>query len=452
MKIYKITLIAAASALGSISASAASLDFTGTTLSPLSYSAEASTGLEAIYVLDSTAGVSLHYSNTQGNASKVYRFSNLGGAYAEEIASTTSADGTISAKISAGDMGYIVEIANRRYCFWVVDYSQHRLSFNSLAVAPTQEDCGRTALVFDGDASEIPYYTINGRRMELSRDIEASYMTLAFDEDNFVYSTDIAHETFSHLTTTFSVPAPLCDSSISLTGDRFLKAWNEEVQLISPEIKVTAVEAETRATQTERDADNEQKDESADGQLGGSAPCEITFEAAVTDGAIFREWQISRTPDFDIVDNSFNELEFTYTFRENGTTYVRFVAADADGKCQFTGTVYNIGIGESRLEIPNAFSPGSSPGVNDEWKVSYRSLISFECHIFNRWGTQMASFTDPSQGWDGKYGGKLVPPGVYYYVIKARGADGTDYKRSGDINIINFNSGSTSSENSPAGN
>ena len=87
MKIYKITLIAATSVLGSISVSAASLDFTGTTLAPLSYSAEASTGLEAVYVLDSTAGVSLHYSNTQGNTSKVYRFSNLGGAYAEEIAS-----------------------------------------------------------------------------------------------------------------------------------------------------------------------------------------------------------------------------------------------------------------------------------------------------------------------------------------------------------------------------
>ena len=161
MKIYKITLIAATSVLGSISVSAASLDFTGTTLAPLSYSAEASTGLEAVYVLDSTAGVSLHYSNTQGNTSKVYRFSNLGGAYAEEIASTTSADGTITAKLSAGDMGYIIEVGNRRYCFWVVDYSLHRLSFNSLAVAPTQDDCGRTALVFDGNASEIPYYTVN---------------------------------------------------------------------------------------------------------------------------------------------------------------------------------------------------------------------------------------------------------------------------------------------------
>ena len=94
-------------------------------------------------------------------------------------------------------------------------------------------------------------------------------------------------------------------------------------------------------------------------------------------------------------------------------------------------------VGESNLLCPNAFSPQASPGVNDEWKVSYKSIISFECHIFNRWGTELFSFTDPSVGWDGKYKGKYVPAGTYYYVIKARGSDGRDYKLSGDINIIN---------------
>ena len=101
-------------------------------------------------------------------------------------------------------------------------------------------------------------------------------------------------------------------------------------------------------------------------------------------------------------------------------------------------------IGESRLEIPNAFSPGASPGVNDEWKVSYKSLVEFECHIFNRWGVKMCSFTDPALGWDGKYGCKLVPAGTYYYVIKARGSDGVEYKKSGDINIINYRNDSPS--------
>ena len=50
----------------------------------------------------------------------------------------------------------------------------------------------------------------------------------------------------------------------------------------------------------------------------------------------------------------------------------------------------------------------------------------------------MAHLTDPSQGWDGRYNGKLVPAGVYYYVIKARGTDGKNYKKSGDINIVRY--------------
>ena len=48
----------------------------------------------------------------------------------------------------------------------------------------------------------------------------------------------------------------------------------------------------------------------------------------------------------------------------------------------------------------------------------------------------MATLTHPSQGWDGKYKGKFVPNGVYFYVIRARGADGKKYNLSGDINII----------------
>ena len=70
---------------------------------------------------------------------------------------------------------------------------------------------------------------------------------------------------------------------------------------------------------------------------------------------------------------------------------------------------------------------------------SNKSIISFECHIFNRWGQQMAHLTDPSQGWDGKSNGKTVPAGVYFYVIRAEGADGKQYKLSGDINVVKLN-------------
>ena len=104
--------------------------------------------------------------------------------------------------------------------------------------------------------------------------------------------------------------------------------------------------------------------------------------------------------------------------------------------------MYTIGIGASDLRIPNAFSPNDD-GVNDVWKVAYRSLLDFKCWIFDRYGNQIFHFTDPSKGWDGKYKGKTVKPGVYYYVIEAKGSDGTKYKKSGDINIVNYKKAGT---------
>lgn len=407
------------------------LDFSGSNTPVVSYTPQSSTGLEQVYVIENASGVTASYPSANV---RWYRFSNLGGGYAQEVASTVSGS-TSSVTLGRDDSGYIVEDGGRQHCFWIVNYANHRLALNALEPAPEQ-DCGRLMLVLDGEASEIPYYTVNGRRLTLSRELQLTWNTLEFDEDSFVYNPVAASETLDAIDTHFSVPAPMIDTHYHLSGDRFLKEWGQEESVESASVAASAVDANTRAVQSVRENDNEQKEDATG--LGGSAPCEISFEAIISDAAIYHRWELSRDADFGILENSYSELDFDYTFTENGSYYVRLVANNDAGTCEFTGTVYEIFIGESKLLIPNAFSPQSSPGVNDEWKVSYKSLIQFECHIFNRLGTCLYSSTDPAQGWDGKYRGKFVPAGVYYYVIKARGADGVEYKRSGDINIINY--------------
>ena len=54
---------------------------------------------------------------------------------------------------------------------------------------------------------------------------------------------------------------------------------------------------------------------------------------------------------------------------------------------------------------------------------------------------------NPGEGWDGKHAGRLASPGVYYYVIEARGADGTEYKRSGHINLMRSKKNAKSNNN-----
>lgn len=405
---------------------AAQLTFEDLNSKAIAVTPSASSGLEGVYVIENASGVKISYQSALNV--KWSRFSKAGAAYAEEIGEFQSLP------VSSEDMGYIAEFNGRQHYFWIVNYANHQLQLNSLAVDGEFDDCGRVKLDIDGQGGQINYYSINGRGIEISRDITLKYTTLSYNADDNNYKQIVSEQNIEHLSASIYVEAPYCDTRFALSGDRFLQEWGL-IQDVETEIyQTSAVTAETSAEQLRRDVDNEQS--SNDSGLGGSAPCEITFEAIVTDAAYFCEWQLSRTSDFSVIDDRYQQTDFTYTFREQGTTYVRFFATDPTGKCQYVSSVYEVMIGESRLLCPNAFTPESSPGVNDEWKVSYKSIISFECHIFNRWGTELCSFTDPSLGWDGKYKGKYVPAGVYYYVIKATGADGKDYKLSGDINII----------------
>ena len=413
----------------------AAISFSGATHKVITEKPDVTTGLNNIYVLNSLNGTQMVYTATTSAPVTWYKYSNLGGGYAEEIAGVKQSGKTYTLNLTgSGDMGYIIEEGSNRYYCWVVDYSLHQLYLSSLGFA-SQQDCDMTELIFTGKADRIIYYTINGQAKELNRDIRLSYYTLEYNESTENYDQVVSEKSFSYLNGAMRTIAPLCDTEFTLSGDKYLKEWGIQQSITSELFNTNAVEAKTSATQTARENDNEQKDETP---LGGSAPCEIEFKAVCTDAAIFQEWQMSTDSEFENITMRINEPITTYTFREYGTTYVRFVASNAAGSCNYYSDTYEVSVGESRLECPNAFSPDASEGVNDEWKVSYKSIISFECHIFNRWGVKVAELTDPSQGWDGKHNGKFVPSGVYYYVIKAEGSDGKKYNLNGDINIIKY--------------
>lgn len=416
----------------------ASLSFSGIAKNALNETPNASSGLDAIYLLDNCTGASATYTATSQSV-KWYKWGSQGAAYATEIpASSISKTGkkyTLSGL--QGDCGYTIEDGSAVHYFWIVDYANHPYSISSVYVS-ADSDCSMTALAVQGSADRIYYYSINARAYEIDREIHISYSTLTPDSENLTLNSTTADETVAHISGSVRVKAPLCNTYFKISGDKFLTLWGETKECSSGFYNTTAVEGVVSVEQTTRDNDNEQKAETQDSTLGGSAPCEVKMEAVVSDAAIFREWQITSDPSFNDVMLRANELEYTHTFSDMGTFYIRFVCADASGACEWISDTYTVFIGESRLLCPNAFSPNASPGVNDEWKVSYRSLVSFECHIFNKWGVKIAELTDPSQGWDGKHGGKYVPAGVYYYVIKAVGADGVKYDLSGDINIVNY--------------
>lgn len=414
---------------------------------PIAENADASTGLSEIVVAHSAAGQTATFvSPVAGATVTASRFGSAGAAYGTEVAVSRDGD-RWSVSLDSDDSGLTFNVAgDRSYHYWIVNYANHGLSLNSIEVEPNESDCMTAAIVLDGDAAPIYYYTINGARRTLSREMSLEYNSLTFDENSEAYIPDHVEKTLEGISGVIHVDQPLCDTSFTLSGDRFLKQWGAEQRVSSPTYSTRAVAAETSAKNLNEAADNQSSSSGATDALGGSAPAEIEFNAEVSDAVRFTEWQLSNTPDFDIIDYRFPQTNIVHTFTEYGTTYARFVCADDSGDCQFESQTYEIAIGASSLKCPNAFSPADQNGVNDEWKVSYSSLVEFECNIFNRWGVHIIKLTDPSQGWDGRHGGKFVPSGVYYYVIRARGADGKEYKLAGDINVINYRTSSGTNE------
>ncbi len=92
--------------------------------------------------------------------------------------------------------------------------------------------------------------------------------------------------------------------------------------------------------------------------------------------------------------------------------------------------------------IPNVFSPNGD-GINDYFSIFSKADIKEigVMEIFTRWGDLVFRKThfdpyDPTQGWDGKFKGETLNPGVYVYRIEILYGDDLLEKRAGDITII----------------
>lgn len=85
--------------------------------------------------------------------------------------------------------------------------------------------------------------------------------------------------------------------------------------------------------------------------------------------------------------------------------------------------------------IPTAFSPGSSPNLNDIFAPSGFYYEKYEELIYNRWGELMFKSTPDEPGWDGTYKGKPVPMDTYIYIIRVTGYDKMIYEQKGTVII-----------------
>ena len=87
------------------------------------------------------------------------------------------------------------------------------------------------------------------------------------------------------------------------------------------------------------------------------------------------------------------------------------------------------------IEMTNTFTPNND-GVNDTWNLDFSNYSEVNLVIFNKWGSEIASFTDLVFSWDGTYNGNDLPAGTYYYIIQLTESTGSLINQSGPITII----------------
>lgn len=212
-------------------------------------------------------------------------------------------------------------------------------------------------------------------------------------------------------------------------------------------------------TVVEDDVKKEQEEEAE--SYSGSAPVRGVFRANPEDADGYEaryEWKIyvpgqEATP----IVHRFEET-MEYTFMSSGTFIVELAATFVRGDDTVVypeegeeGTRFSVTVLESKLTMPNAFSPGNGDEMNNVYKVKeHESIISFKATVFNRWGKKLYSWDDVDGCWDGKVGGKYVKDGVYFVNVVAKGADGHVYHIRKDINVLtgrlNEESGTTTEE------
>jgi len=401
---------------------------------PYTYVPAKSTGLDAVFVFDGLENALLTYHTDDPSGCKWYRYEQDPSVAVPVLSSDvqTTLTGTVLKNVQAG-YGYIVETTGGlRHYAYVADYIP--VEYGNLSPCTACDACNTldvSALV--NRVEDLAYYSATGSKLLIKRLYTLSWNTLEWNATDKIYTTrSVSSAPVS--SSSWSIAAPLTDTYFTV-GDQFALLFGKTTRSQSL-YKAVAVRTNADWTIQERTAENELDKISASGELSGSAPLNVRFYSHPSDAVQSSVWKVYESADGSgNVKRYVNGENLTHSFMEAGTFLVKVVVSGVNGTCTDSAT-FTPTVSISSMECPNFFTPRSSPGENDEFRVAYKSIVSFKGVIVNRWGNVLFEWSDPALGWNGTYKGKAVSPGVYFYLIEARGSDGVKYKKKGDINLL----------------
>jgi len=92
----------------------------------------------------------------------------------------------------------------------------------------------------------------------------------------------------------------------------------------------------------------------------------------------------------------------------------------------------------SNFIVPNVFTPNNpgTLGLDNAFYIKVQNITSWSIFIFDRWGKEVFTSTNPNESWNGKTeSGGDAPAGVYYYEITSACFSNT-YKKDGFVQLI----------------
>lgn len=352
----------------------------------------------------------------------------------------TSTQATITAE---PDVLYTIKVnGDPTYYIYTVDYSQYVPVFDDITPSGIQDNpCEDLNLDIFCTLPAIYYLDRNGSRTFLPRSYKIEYTNAAWSGEAWGDTLESYVITPSSAPINATVHAPLQNTSIAFTGDDLAESMNIPQDTIYLDYTAIALKCYPTATVIEREAKNE-KDRKSQNSIQGSAPLVVQFAANANPiEPVYYEWRIS-TIDDTMNYQRYNDAVLNYTFHDSGDYLAKLRVYNAN--CTHIDT-FNIKTLDSFLEVPNAFTPNGD-GINDEFRVAFKSIKEFHIWIYNRWGRLVYSSDDPGKGWDGNINGRPASVGTYYYVINAYGYDyytqgrykgkPIRYKLSGDCNLL----------------
>lgn len=346
--------------------------------------------------------------------------------------------------IPESDMLYTLYINDTaKYYIYTIDYTKYPFQLNTLDILEDENKCQQISLSVDAVIPEIKYIDRTNTLKTLDREFTLKYDNAVWQDSSWI---DITIDTIISqsliLNSQFSIPAPYKSTTFKLYGDKWAEQLDITSDTLMTDYSAIAVKCYPKGTVVEREYKNE-KDRSSDSEIEGSGPLVVEFESRANPlDVVYYEWFICNVETPNNYQR-YNDENLRYTFDKTGEYKVKLVVTS--NICEYTDSL-NVRVIESYIEAPNVFTPNSD-GINDEWRVAYKSIERYQCIIQNRWGRTVFKSTDPGKGWDGTIGGRPAAEGTYYYVIVAYGTDKfpethkkagkqTKYKLSGDINLF----------------